>query len=109
VETATEIHSQTIKPEIISGKPDFKLFFKTADLKNISKVKSILCTGLNIGITQELVINRSSGGIGSGAKPTINDAGLNLTFKLMNLDKMMVQSATDELWASLGTFKYTDN
>lgn len=86
-------YAGTVKPVILSSKPVFEEQFKATDLKNIAKVKSLLFTGFHVAIAEEVNISLRSG----GTKATINDAGVNLTFKLKNLDRAMIQSATDEL------------
>lgn len=61
---------------------------------NSSKTKNLIISQFNVSFMDEDNISLRSG----GAKANINDAQINLAYKIVNFDKTMLQAATDELY-----------
>lgn len=90
-----QIFAQTgsVKPTVVSTTPAFDEHFKTTSVNKISKSKNVVVGQFNLNIAEEEYIDVRSG----GTKKTMDDAMINLQFKIVNLDKQMVQNTTNEL------------
>ncbi len=87
-------YSGGVKPSTISQTPSFADYFQATSVDKLSKTKSFVVSQFNLNIAEEEYIDLRSGGV----KGNIDNAMLNLQFKLINLDKTAIQSATNELY-----------
>lgn len=82
-----------IKPTIVSKNPAFEEYLNAKDIKKISKTKKIVVAQFNLN----LAIEEKASITGGGTKKYDSDASVGLNFALVNLDKKIIQDATNEL------------
>ncbi len=88
-------YSGGVKP-IVNKSPKAEEHISVMEAKrfNSSKTKNLVISQFNVNFMDEDNISIRSG----GTKASVNDAQINLAFKVVNFDKNMLQAATDELY-----------
>lgn len=88
-------YSGGVKPTVVTETPAFASYFEPSSLDKLAKSKGVVVSQFNMNFAEEEYIDLRAGGV----KRTMDDAMLNLQFKIVNYDKAVLQAAANEIHA----------